>query len=1179
MNKIFLSLLVAMPLFGATVFEECRWATGTGTTNTGATGEGVWSDHEHSSQGYITKNTSSQGWYSHTQSLQINGSPQLTEDVVVSFSPYRDTLGVRLSFKVISEDFGNSTESNFLILHGSDGNNGASAFLYQDGSGVLRIRIKGVDGAAAEQVIGQTDAITTGVTYQLELLKRRNRTGGTSAKLYDSAGTIIGSEIINTGVTSEDDRCDLVRLGSNDDWKGSRNMIFDIVQMDDAGYVGAKSGGSPPEDSSTISVTESPAAAFEYSLHPSKQETGLPDSLIFSVNSGYVCDGITGDTTVSTVATGTDTIIWPAISGNKSVTINGHAWPEPTMTYNANSGTGTMTDTLSPYDSGATVTVLSNTFTRSGYVFTKWNTAANGSGTDRSPAATFTIVANTTLYAQWEAEPDSVTDAVIHRPDTALIDTILLIDAVSGTKFGGTSITGKSIILITFDTTNFDTGSIDTSKLTRISADSTWRLNVSPNNVIKMKHGNFTILITGDEIDPFQISGTITGNTLVYDTVAAGASDTIHWSQCAADSVIISRQTGSIEGSWTSVDTVYAHNVSETEGYYVWTNPFAEVTHDVFIRVLDYDVNLVGYKNYEITEGAEPDTFTVTISITGNHLTEPDIDTTPFVADGRYETGTEITITATQAALHKLVQTATFPASPLVFTITRDTTIIIQSDTFPKFTRDTIIPGGHATVAVVPATLTPVDSATACTTSVTAVDEGWRVDSIVHYSGGVRTSAVTYPATQITYLIVANTIDSIFTSEIPAAQYTLTMATIGTGTVTPSAGDTTVDSGAGIPITATPGIGYTFTGWTTVSGTILFNADSSRCSLSTAATLRANFTIKTYTITGTDVGNGSHGFLPANDSVIDSNSTGRIYAVYGDSVVFNGFSDDTAGGVRAGDTLTVTMHADRAITLTFTDIPDSSDIAFTQPDNGTITIDPAALRRAAGDTTEIVFTADDHYHFGGWTGGLADSTNDTVNYVFPAAGTMTFSATPYIDTHTVTPINGDNMVLIPMMPLQVEYGSPCSLVVGCDPGYLWRVNAGPWNNTQLDTFVITVISDTVLTGESYLIPTDARSVVISPASLTIDTGLTRQFTATYYDTIGRVADPQPVTTWASTIGSVGPTGLFSSGTEIGTGIVRGYNGSIADTSNVTVRYSSGGAMVNRWNSFNGTFRMAWRRFR
>lgn len=368
----------------------------------------------------------------------------------------------------------------------------------------------------------------------------------------------------------------------------------------------------------------------------------------------------------------------------------------------------------------------------------------------------------------------------------------------------------------------------------------------------------------------------------------------------------------------------------------------------------------------QVTVYEIPDTFTVTISITGNHLTEPDIDTTPFTADGRYETGTEITITATQAALHKLVPTATFQASPLIFTITRDTTIIIQSDTFPKFTRDTIISGGHATVAVAPATLTPVDSATACTTSVPAVDEGWRVDSIVHYSGGARVSAVTYPATQITYLIIANTIDSIFTSEIPAAQYTLTMATIGSGTVTPSAGDTTVDSASGFAITATPGVGYTFTGWTVVSGTILFNPDSSRCSLSTDATLRATFTIKTYTLTVTDNGAGG--------------TTTPAGAVSVDSGVGTAIQADTATGYRF-------VRWDTTGVVAIADIYDASTACTLHSGNATVTaIFYYNILGLRADT--VIYTSDSTiravYHFNAspqlsdWdtVGGVSMSVSD-----------------------------------------------------------------------------------------------------------------------------------------------------------------------------------------------------------
>lgn len=72
-----------------------------------------------------------------------------------------------------------------------------------------------------------------------------------------------------------------------------------------------------------------------------------------------------------------------------------------TLSYDANGGTGTMTDDNSPYEENASVTVLDNTFTREGYEFVNFNTAANGSGQDYDEGDTFNINSNTTLFAQW----------------------------------------------------------------------------------------------------------------------------------------------------------------------------------------------------------------------------------------------------------------------------------------------------------------------------------------------------------------------------------------------------------------------------------------------------------------------------------------------------------------------------------------------------------------------------------------------------------------------------------------------------------------------------------------------------------------------------------------------------------------------------------------------------------
>ena len=56
-----------------------------------------------------------------------------------------------------------------------------------------------------------------------------------------------------------------------------------------------------------------------------------------------------------------------------------------------------------------------NTFTREGYNFKSWNTAADGTGDSYADAATVNLTENTTLYAQWE-DNHSLTK-VIHKKD------------------------------------------------------------------------------------------------------------------------------------------------------------------------------------------------------------------------------------------------------------------------------------------------------------------------------------------------------------------------------------------------------------------------------------------------------------------------------------------------------------------------------------------------------------------------------------------------------------------------------------------------------------------------------------------------------------------------------------------------------------------------------------------
>jgi len=74
-----------------------------------------------------------------------------------------------------------------------------------------------------------------------------------------------------------------------------------------------------------------------------------------------------------------------------------------TVTYNANDGTGTITDPLSPYVDGSFVEVLSSTgMSRQGYNFLHWNTQNDDEGTVYQEEDIFTISSNVILYAIWE---------------------------------------------------------------------------------------------------------------------------------------------------------------------------------------------------------------------------------------------------------------------------------------------------------------------------------------------------------------------------------------------------------------------------------------------------------------------------------------------------------------------------------------------------------------------------------------------------------------------------------------------------------------------------------------------------------------------------------------------------------------------------------------------------------
>jgi uncharacterized repeat protein (TIGR02543 family) len=82
--------------------------------------------------------------------------------------------------------------------------------------------------------------------------------------------------------------------------------------------------------------------------------------------------------------------------------------PNSTLNFDSTSGTGSI-PSISGRVGGSTTLPSGAGISNPGYTFVGWNTAANGSGTEYAPGATYVFTVNQTLYAQWTPDTYVVT--------------------------------------------------------------------------------------------------------------------------------------------------------------------------------------------------------------------------------------------------------------------------------------------------------------------------------------------------------------------------------------------------------------------------------------------------------------------------------------------------------------------------------------------------------------------------------------------------------------------------------------------------------------------------------------------------------------------------------------------------------------------------------------------------
>jgi uncharacterized repeat protein (TIGR02543 family) len=124
------------------------------------------------------------------------------------------------------------------------------------------------------------------------------------------------------------------------------------------------------------------------------------------------------------------------------------------LSFNANGGSGTMNDL-----DGPTVTIPNSTFTRSGYTFSGWNTAANGSGFSIPISQSFPLTIDVIIYAQWTLDSVTPTNTITFA-------------SISNKSYGDTfsvTVSASSGLTVTVSSSTTSVCTISTLSVTAVS--------------------------------------------------------------------------------------------------------------------------------------------------------------------------------------------------------------------------------------------------------------------------------------------------------------------------------------------------------------------------------------------------------------------------------------------------------------------------------------------------------------------------------------------------------------------------------------------------------------------------------------------------------------------------------------------------------------------------------------
>ena len=584
-----------------------------------------------------------------------------------------------------------------------------------------------------------------------------------------------------------------------------------------------------------------------------------------------------------------------------------------TVTFNANGGTGTMSNQTANVPTALTA----NTFTRSGYTFSGWNTLANGTGTAYANSATYSFAADLTLYAQWTALVNHTVTFNSQRrhghdePQTANVPT-----ALTANTFTRTGYTFSGWNTLANGTGTAYANSATYSFAADLTLYAQWKVQPNYNLTTAVGSGG------GGTIDPAAGVHAYAAGTVVAVTATPDFGYKLSsWSgDCSGtgDCSVTMNADKTVTANFTPINYTLIVAVSPSGGG--TTDPAVGAHTYAFGTVVS--VTATPATGYVFSSWSGACTGSGACSVTMNFNTTVTANFTPInynlttavspsgggtinPAAGvhAYAYGTVVNVTATPATGYAFSSWSGACTGSGACSVTMDAAKSVTANfTVINYNLTTAVsPGGAGTINPAAGVHAYAYGTVVVVTATPAA--GYTFSSWSGACTGSGACSVTMDA--------AKTVTANFTG----LSYDLTVAVSpsGGGTTNPAVGVHPYAYGVVVNVTATPAAGYTFTSWSgacTGSGACSVTMDA-------AKTVTANFTVINYNLTTAVSPSGGGTVNPA--AGVHAYAYGTVVAVTATPATGYVFSS-WSGACTGSGACSVTIDADKTVTANFTAI-------------------------------------------------------------------------------------------------------------------------------------------------------------------------------------------------------------------------------------------------------------------